>query len=342
MSVADLETMELYLASRRCCSLSNVFLGTSASGVLISSCLGLSAFNCRLVCGISGGRSCTCSWVCCWSRTSSTGNCLAWHNVSQSKLNMLSTLSASLRETNAIFLFMFATLLLVFNIGIFNLCGNLFSNLCTTHLLLSHCLVGETCSLFLCLICTNVWWFFNWNYCYGMWASFYFTLVFNNWLYCGCGNALHNHLPINRLKVPTFYIKACTTWYDLCFTASMIKSQFGLCSMTNLSLYVCLHIFICRKHSPLGISASSPAPLSVLLHFVIFGLSVRLSKNFVEMTLILAPMLNSAVAGWSLTLTLYRIRLVSSPTSFTYTSFMCSHSESMSSNLHSSSACSSE
>ena len=51
-------------------------------------------------------------------------------------------------------------------------------------------------------------------------------------------------------------------------------------------------------------------------------------------------MLKSAVAGWSLTLTLYRIGLVSSPTSFTCTSFTFSHLELVSSNLHSSSTCS--
>ena len=47
---------------------------------------------------------------------------------------MLYTFTAGLRETNAVFLVMFAISLLVFNIGIFNPCGTLLSNLCTTSI----------------------------------------------------------------------------------------------------------------------------------------------------------------------------------------------------------------
>ena len=62
-------------------------------------------------------------------------------------MKMPSTFSAGLRETNAVFLVMFAILLLVFHIGIFNSCGTLLSNLCTISIGITP-LGRKTCSFF--------------------------------------------------------------------------------------------------------------------------------------------------------------------------------------------------
>ena len=74
--------------------------------------------------------------------------------------------------------------------------------------------------------------------------------------------------------------------------------------MTTQSLSIFLTILTWRKHSSFGISASPPAPQSDLLHHSTFGLHFKLSKNFVEMTLMLAPVLKSSVTSWSFICTL--------------------------------------
>ena len=84
-----------------------------------------------------------------------------------------------------------------------------------------------------------------------------------------------------------------------------------MCTITTLSLNVSFHTFICRKHSPIGMdkcftSSSFKCPAA----FYYFWLVLEAIKNIAELTLILALVLNSAVVGWLLTLTLYIINFI--------------------------------
>ena len=191
---------------------------------------------------------------------------------------------------------MFAMLLLVFNIGIFNSCGTLFLNLCTTSIGIIP--LGRE----------NLW------FSLYIWLVFTFdgVLIETTVMECGLNfilpffliigcitgvEKLHKHLPIYRQKMPTCYTKACSyKIWPLYHCTNNLITVLDFYNYYFIPKYL-LPIFTCRKPSPLGISASPPPPLSVLLHCSIFGLCFRLSENFVVMTLILAPALCKVVWG---------------------------------------------
>ena len=70
----------------------------------------------------------------------------SWASAFQSRLKMLSTISADLRDTIVVFLVMLAKLLLVFKIGILTTVG-LCDQTCELHLWVLHCLEKRTYSL---------------------------------------------------------------------------------------------------------------------------------------------------------------------------------------------------
>ena len=111
---------------------------------------------------------------------------------------------------------------------------------------------------------------------------------------------------------------------DLKYNLLLSKSSMTI----TLSLNILLPICNWMKYSPTGISVPLPAPDTVLLHLISFGLFPNLLKNLCDITLIDAHVSYNASIFVLFTLTLYKIAL-SEFTSSMVTSFMTFSSQSV-------------